>query len=814
MSMEPSKIPAAHLDFFEKKIRPALIKHCYKCHSEEGDKVRGGLLLDSRAAVLQGGDSGPAVVPGKINESLLYTAITYEDDSLEMPPKYQLPETVIADFKRWIELGAPDPRKSAAKPKRSATYTNTIDVEKGREEHWAYHKPVMPSFEEESSWAKNQIDQLIESGLRKNELSPAPDASATALLRRLSFDLIGLPPSPEMIRIFSESYADDPDAAIARAASKFLDSPRFGERWGRHWLDAARYAESSGKETNATFPYAWRYRDWVIDAYNADKPFDEMITEQLAGDLLEKEKGLPPGDQTIATGFLAVGVKGLNERNRRQFRFDVADEQIDTTTRAFLAATVACSRCHDHKFDAIPMSDYYAMAGIFLSSDTFYGTTDAVQNQHQTELITLPSSYHGGGRDLSLGELIDREFQLSVIRERRDNQLEQIREARRMGNLTEANRLRGGILGLNNQLSIRRTVLGNYSENGNLIPRAMGMADRAEPFDSQILIRGEEDNPTAERVSRGFVQVIRTGDEEQISADQSGRLQLARWITSPENPLTARVYVNRVWMWLFGEGIVSSVDNFGTTGEKPSNPELLDYLAMRFIDLNWSTKDLIKEIVQSRTYRMSSDFRKDYFEKDPHNRLHWRAKKRRLDAESIRDSILAVSGQLDFNRPEGSMVSQLGTGFIGRTISEAQLNAPVNYRSVYLPIIRDLAPEALNLFDFPDPSLMAGKREVTTIPSQALYLMNSEFAQKSGTAMARYLTQDLGLRGPQLGATAYLLAFSRMPTQGETERTKAYFETFIAKAMEKGKTRPEAAQLSLTAFCQALLCSAEFRYVN
>ena len=289
---------------------------------------------------------------------------------------------------------------------------------------------------------------------------------------------------------------------------------------------------------------------------------------------------------------------------------------------------------------------------------------------------------------------------------------------------------------------------------------------------------------------------------------------MANWITSPENPLTARVYANRVWLWLFGEGIVSSVDNFGITGEKPSNQDLLDYLALRFVELDWSVKDFIKEIMMTRTYRMNSDYREDHFEKDPTNRLHWRANKRRLDAESIRDSILAVSGQLDLNRPDGSIVSAIGTGFIGRTIGEPQLNVPVKYRSVYLPIVRDLVPDALNLFDFADPSLMAGKREVTTVPSQALYLMNSDFAIESAEAMATFLNRDLKLRGKELGATAYLLTFSRMPTTEESEKTRLYFETFIKTAIENGKGEQDARKLALETFCQSLLSSAEFRYIN
>lgn len=813
MSMSPGH-SQEQVDFFESKIRPMLIKHCYKCHSMDGDKIRGGLLLDTREASLQGGDSGPAVVPHNLDESLLYVAMTYEDDSLEMPPKYKLPDSVIADFRKWIEMGAPDPRKHAARSSDSLTYTNTIDVEEGRAEHWAYHKPLMPARplipEAMENWSRNGIDDFILAGLSEKGMTPSGDADAATLIRRISFDLIGLPPSLKMVRSFTATYNSDPDKAVRDAVDHLLEQPQFGERWGRHWMDVARYAESTGKESNATYPYAWRYRDWVIDAYNRDLPFDKMITQQLAGDLLEDSTG----DGAIATGFLALGVKGLNERNNRQFRFDVVDEQIDTTTRAFLGTSAACARCHDHKFDPIPMSDYYSMAGIFLSSEVYFGTSNAVQNSHATELLGLPASYQLETGRVSLGDMIDQEFQLSLIKERRDEQVAAAREARRAGNNEEANRIRAGLLALNNQIAMRTAALDSFDENGLRKAYAMGMADSREPFDSQILIRGEEDNATKERVSRGFLQVIRTGDERQISADQSGRLQMAKWITSPENPLTARVYANRVWLWLFGEGIVRSVDNFGTTGESPANPELLDFLAVRLIELDWSTKDLIREIMTSRAYRMSSEYREDHFVKDPENRLLWRANKRRLDAESIRDAILAVSGQIDLERPEGSIVAELGPGFIGRSIGEAQLNQSVNYRSVYLPIVRDMVPDSLKLFDFADPSLMAGKREVTTVPSQALYLMNSEFALEAGVEMARFLREKLELQGPQLGVTAYQLAYARPPTNEESAKTRSYFEVFIKTAMESGKDYREARELALSTFCQALLSSAEFRYIN
>jgi len=815
MSPTGSTLTSEQERFFESRIRPALVKHCYECHSTEAEEIEGGLLLDTGESSRAGGDTGPAVTPHDLRDSLLYTAITYEDRTLEMPPKYKLDDEVIADFRRWIEMGAPDPRvrRATGAPRE---YTSTIDIEKGRE-HWAYQppvKPAPPSGVEADDWARRPLDAFVREKHESEGLTPAPDADARTLYRRLSFDLLGLPPATAEVESFVAAHRDDPDAAVAAAVDDMLDSPQFGERWGRHWLDVARYAESAGKEVNAAFPHAWRYRDWVIDAFNEDVPFDRFVTEQLAGDLLEADSPEDRADQLVATGFLALGTKGLNERNNRQFRFDLVDEQIDTTTRAFLATTVACARCHDHKFDPIPMSDYYAMAGIFLSSETLYGTPVGIQNSHPAELVSLPAVAASGRAEKSLAEMIRLEFQLHELRERVEETLTEARELRQNGETEKAARVRTRLLGLRNRIGLAEQTLASYGDDGAPLPRAMGMRDRDEPFDSQILVRGEEDNPTRERAPRDFVQVLRTHDEEPIPADQSGRLQLARWITSPENPLTARVFVNRVWYWLFGEGLVTSLDNFGATGAEPSHPELLDYLAVRFVEMDWSVKDLVREITTSRTYRMSSEFRRDYFEKDPENRLLWRANPRRLDAESIRDASLAVSGRLDLERPMGSPVAEAGPGFIGRTVGENALEAESTHRSVYLPIVRGMVPKALSRFDFADPSLLAGKREITTVPSQALYMMNSEFVLANARAMADDLFRQRELRGSALIREAFYRCYSRPPTEEERRRTDEYVERFLATARESGMETRKARLLALTTFCQSLIASAEFRYLN
>src|SRR6056297_1401016 len=348
--------------FFETKIRPVLVESCYRCHSNEGQGVRGGLSVDGRQGLLDGGDSGPAIVPGDLESSSLWRAINHDD--VEMPPSGKLPESVIEDFKQWILMGAPDPRLAEIRVVPSGIGDDEIAA--GRNQ-WAYTRPRRSPIPRhpDDTWSRTNIDRFVFAAMRNNGLSPAADCDSDTLLRRLHFDLIGLPPHPDQIREFAAACQRDPEQAVAEVVDRLLDSHQFGERWGRHWLDVARYAESSGKEVDATFPHAWRYRDWVIDALNEDKPYDRFVQEQIAGDLLPASSDRQWADQLVATGFLAIGPKTLTEQNPRQFKADLVDEQIDTTTRAILGVSVACARCHDHKFDPIPQTDYYALAGIF-----------------------------------------------------------------------------------------------------------------------------------------------------------------------------------------------------------------------------------------------------------------------------------------------------------------------------------------------------------------------------------------------------------------------------------------------------------------
>jgi hypothetical protein len=809
------------LSFFEKKIRPVLADKCYKCHAADAEKVKGGLLLDTREGIRKGGDSGHAIVPGQLRASLLLKAIHYEDEDLAMPPKKEggkLPAEVIADFEKWVLMGAPDPRDGKAVAAKQG-----IDIEKGRE-HWAFQAPkkIAPAKVNDAKWAWSDLDRFILAELQAKGLKPVHDADKATLLRRIHFDLIGLPPTPEEVDAFVKDISP---RAFEKVVDTLLASPQFGERWGRHWLDVARYAESSGKEVNIAYPHAWRYRDYVIKSFNDDKPYDRFLKEQLAGDRLPATNDTQRAEQLTATGFLALGPKSHNTQNQRQFALDLADEQIDALSQGMLGLTVACARCHDHKFDPVPQADYYALAGIFLSTETDFGTPRFVQNRNVSPLIPLPE-----GADVPDAPALAPQ-QLAALKRQLD-QAQKTREELLAEARSQNQRPMGGnprLQGANTQIAILEKQLGRHDENGKPSRLAMGAGDRLYPRDAQVLGRGEIDKP-GQTVPRGFLQVLAT--EPTKIKEGSGRLELANWIASPENPLTARVMANRVWLNLFDRGLVPTPDNFGTTGQKPSHPELLDHLAISFVENGWSVKKLIRQIVLSHAYQIGSDYDARNYAADPDNVYHWRMSKRRLDAEAIRDAMLAVAGKLDLTPPQGSPGVASAEGLVLRLLRPPPglrggrfggppgaagggglLSSDSPNRSVYLPIIRDQVPDALAVFDFAESSLVVGDREDTTVPSQALYLMNSITAQKLAEAMAgRLLARDL--KSVELYKAAFQLAFARSPTDGELKATGEFFKRFNAAESNKYSNQEQLERAGATAFCQALLGSAEFRYLN
>lgn len=803
-------------NFFERKIRPVLIEKCYQCHSAESNKIKGGLTLDTKDGTLNGGDTGPAVVPGRLDDSLLIAAIRYANEDTAMPPKGKLPASVIADFETWVKMGAPDPRNAegamvADATEASAKWTKKeINIEQGRH-YWAYQAPKKPAAPalKNTAWPKSDIDRFVLAKLEEKGLQPVPDAQKLDLLRRVTFDLTGLPPTPDSIQAFMKDPSPD---ALGKVVDVLLASPRFGEYWGRHWLDVARYAESAGKDVNLPYPFAWRYRDWVIEAMNRDLPYDQFVQQQIAGDLLPFKDAVDQSEKIVATGFLAVGSKPHNERNPLQFDLEVADEQIDTFSQAFLGITVACARCHDHKFDPIPQKDYYALAGIFLSSETLYGTNVGVQNSAAADLIDLgkESRMPAGFEGITAAQRTEMAAQLKEVEEEGFDIQRQARQLRIEGKDVNLPQL----LATRQRLGELKGSIGRYEENGDARILAMGVYDRRRPYDSPIYGRGEATQP-GERVDRGFVQMLYQGSPPEIYRG-SGRLELARWAGSVQNPQAARVMVNRMWRWLFGRGIVASVDNFGAMGGKPANAALLDHLAIRFMENGWSMKKMVREIVLSRTYQLASQHAPQNFAADPENTLNWRMNARSVDAESLRDAMLSVSGKLDLYPAEGSVVTRAGGGRqelfrLGLTVQQ-----PTVSRSVYLPILRDQVPEVLSLFDFANPSMVTGDRENTNVPAQSLYLLNNAQVQSHSDAFAKRVYESSKDQMIRI-ANAYWLAFGRAPTQYEVQATRTFFSEYaqdVEKVRGKQKSGEGLSPYAWSAFCQALMASAEFRQLN
>ncbi len=785
-------IPPGQLNFFEKKVRPLLAEKCYSCHSAD-EKIKGGLRLDTKDSTLHGGDTGAVIEPGDPEASLLIEAITWEDDDLEMPPKEKLKPSEISDLKKWIKMGAPDPRVEES---GSAVLTQSdIDYEKARE-YWIYQALNA------SSDADN-LDSIVESALKEKHLKAVGVAEPEKLARRLYYDLIGLPPTPGQLDAFlTEVARQGRDSATNRLVDDLLASSHFGERWGRHWLDVVRYAESNGMERNFLYPKAWKYRDYVITSFNDDKPFDQFVREQIAGDLLGSDEGV------VATGFLAIGPKMLNERSKEVFGYEVIDEQIDATTRAFLGLTISCARCHDHKFDAFSQADYYALAGIFLSSQTHFGTQSGGGNRQASTLMAIGDDAEEKHAALTAyqKEMVTLTKQLRAREGKLKKAKQQLASLKKANNRPAIAKMEASMEDATDDMKEYRERVDHMKGDKPEAPDyAMGLSDRESPSNSALLIRGNPDTK-ADVIPRGIPTVFEpiTGIPN-IAEESSGRRELADWVARPDNPLTSRVMANRVWSHLLGEGIVPTVDNFGTSGRAPSNIALLDHLASSFIDHDWSVKSLIREIVLSDTYQRSTDFDQENYQIDPDNQFVWRQGLRRLDAESIRDSILSFSGDLSLSPLQGSVVAQMGNGNYGR---DKRLTATLSkgmqttHRSVYLPIVRNATPAGLKIFDFAESSLIVGKRNETNVPSQALFMMNSGFiTRQSEQIVARLQANDSAHPG-QAVERAFKLILGRTPREEETERA--------AKLIASHPT-PEAGLITL---CQALISSAEFRYLN
>jgi mono/diheme cytochrome c family protein len=1002
---KPAPITQEQAAFFESKIRPILFNNCFSCHGEKEQK--GGLRLDSMADLQKGNASGPAVIAGDPDKSPLIRAIRYSG-KVKMPPAGQLKPEEIAALAEWIKKGAQWPEAKPVTPQKP----DYVITEKQRS-FWSFRpvkKPALPAVKN-STWVKTPIDRFILAGLEAKGLKPAPAVDRRSLIRRAYFDLIGLPPTPEEVEAF---IADKSPTAFAKVVDHLLASPHYGERWGRQWLDVARYADSNGLDENKAFAHAYHYRDYVIAAYNKDKPYDLFIKEQLAGDLLRADTDALRNEHITATGFLVLGPKVLAEQDKPKFVMDIVDEQIEVTTKAFMGLTVACARCHDHKFDPIPTKDYYALAGIFKSTKTMKDL-GFVSNWNERTLLGKADSEHLKKQQAELEKLqtavkdahaaADKQLQ-DDIHQNADKYLKAAWELSRQPGMIsiadtpikagdperiiiEAEKFNRGnvikdfdgygkgigiILNINTpdevewdinvpsaglyQVELRyasaearpvrlllngkiiRTkaageITGSFNPDGqrweaegahlfnagknvlriecdipiphfdkilvvaargatvaNAAPRSpeeiagqfgvnpelvkfyarrlvavsseadfealrkTGEADllklpkRSDPFysaasketltkateavnalkadmqDAQMVMAVEEDKPVTSRVHirgntltlgddvpRHFVTIVSTFTPPKIDEKNSGRLEMAEWLTNPNHPLTSRVAVNRIWQGHFGEAMVRTPDNWGFLGDKPANPQLLDWLASTFMEQGWSMKKMHRLIMLSSAYQMSCAVDPKAELADPENRLQWHMNRRRLEAEPFRDAMLAVSGQLD-ETMGGSLLVSKNNDYVTNDQSGNAAQYNTRRRTVYLPIIRNALYDMLQAFDVGDPSIVNAKRATTTVAPQALWVMNSPFALEQSKALATDLLSKTTMTDTDRIKLAYLKMYSRPPAPEEITRATSFVNAYFTKLE---KTEPDAQKRKLRAWqslCQILFASNEFIYLN
>lgn len=768
-----------------------------------------------------GGANGSAIVPGDVDGSLLISAVRYTDPDLQMPPDKALPKDAVAVLERWVAMGAPDPRDhdSIEEIRRG----NPSDPISGRE-HWAF-RPLATRSQDEPAvqaidWPRSTIDSFVLARLEEANLTPAEDANPRTLIRRLYFQLIGLPPTPEQVTAFLKD--EDPDA-YERLVDQLLNSPQFGERWGRHWLDLARYADSNGLDENFLFREAWRYRNWVIDAVNADVPFDQFLRDQIAGDLLPYDSIEQRDEQRIAAGFLAVGPKVLLGNDPKQQRMDVADEQLDTIGRAILGQTLGCARCHDHKFDPVPTADYYALAGILTSTQVMERRYMLGQQRVMEQLVGLGSD----------GDQLDAAYE--KYWRKRPKLVEQQKQAKSALELLEkgdagafetfaaehADAVAQGVTDsattaeqrIEAQKAFVAVLDASIAKPPEIPPRAMIPSDAETPADESIRLAGQF-NRHGEKVPRGFLRVV-SDKVAEIPDGHSGRLELAHWLTDVDGGagrLAARVLANRIWYHMIGRGIVRTVDNFGRTGEMPSHPELLDHLARELIDSQWSVKSLVKKIALSRTFRMSGQHNETAHAADPENRLLWRAHRRRLDPESMRDAMLSAAGNLDL-KPMDSTVSYLGdqATAVGDNPNRRRTDFPC--RSVYLPVIRNDLPELFGVFDFADPHATTGMRSQTMVATQGLFMLNDTSVMDAAEATVRRLLTTESTLGPEARLD---LMFELVLTARPTDEERLELLSFVEESQKRfeGNGDMNAEVRAWAMVCQALFASSRFQVLE
>ena len=767
------------LDFFEKQVRPLFVKQCYECHGPDSDEGEGGLRLDTRKAILQGGKSGPAVIPGKPDQSLLIHAVNHDPAVESMPPNRRLKNEEVAILIRWVKIRAPWPGAGLASELKRPEAAETVLSDQQRA-FWAFVPPSEPRIPKvrQQSWVVNPIDALVLARLEEAGLEPAPQADRATLIRRATFDLHGLPPTPEEVSAFLQDATPD---AFAKLVERLLESPRYGEKWGRHWMDVARYSDSNGMDDNIAYTEAWRYRDYVIAAFNRDKPFDQFVSEQVAGDLLADWGAGGREEAVVATTFLMLGPKMPSADDPIKQQLDIVDEQLDTVSRAFLAMTIACARCHAHKFDPFSSRDYYALAGIFKSTRSM------------------------------LGYRVDSKFNLTALTTEADNRL--LSDLEQQMDAADDILVNGNKIDMSADQRKQQTDQLNaaYDQMGK-IPTAMAV-EEGTIADMPVLLRGNHLTP-ARPVARGVPRILQNSRPFKITSGESGRRELAKWLTDPDNSLTGRVMVNRVWHWHIGSGIVRSVDNFGRLGERPDNQPLLDWLALRFVESGWSVKHLHRLIMNSRTYRMSSQGNAQASRKDPENRLLWRMNSRRLEAEELRDSLLLLGRQLDLTMGGRMLPIRNHKIMSGKEIAECNAVHKQPRRTVYLPVIRSGSHEFLTTFDFPDPSVPAGRRNLTTVAPQALFMMNSPLVAQACQRIAdRLLARDGSDDGERLRAASQLI-LSREPTDREMKLWVSFLQKRAKLEIAAGASKADQTREIWASVVRILLSSNEFVYVK
>ena len=908
------------LEYFEKNVRPVLVASCQPCHNAKSKAS--GLDLSSAAGFAAGGSGGALIARDQLESSHFLKAIGYED-SLKMPPMGRLKPEQIESLTNWVKMGAPwpgaDMTAAVVAPARKKEFTEE------QKNFWAFQSvkdPAVPKVKD-ANWVKTPVDAFILAKLEEKGLKPAAPATKTALLRRATFDLTGLPPTEQEIADF---LADHSPKAFEKVVDRLLASPRYGERWGRHWLDVARYADSTGNDEDHRYPYAWRYRDYVISAFNSDMPYDQFVREQIAGDLLP-----PPANEKfnvngmVATGFLALGAKALAQVDKKKMLYDVWDEQVDVTSRAFLGMTMACARCHDHKFDPILTKDYYSMVGMFASTKSFEKVDQGVASLLYRPLVTNQDfqAYEAYQAKVALvnlqaEELIDPEVQKAAEKNagqvadymlaahnvyaeghaandvaKQKNldaailnrwvklltaqpekgstekpfldewnaatpdklpEVAQTYQARYQAALAEyfksvakthaatRKKLEAGdpvkesiqaggkdpfynaVIARNGPFTIsardREKLISDatweqvYMLRGQADamkkagPAEPDMADAVgedKPVQQKVLIRGDYNSP-GEDAPLSAPSILVKAEPAPKTFTGSGRLEVANWIADAKNPMTARVMVNRLWMWHYGEGIVGTPDNFGKMGARPTHPELLDYLASRFVEGGWSVKKMQRMMMLSSAYQMSTDADEKTMAADPENALISRFNRQRLDVEEIRDGMLAIDGTLD-----ATMGGTLQTGFgtDGENSSgRLSLNPEtVKRRTVYLPLRRSNLPTLLNLYDFGDATTVNGKRALTNVAPQALFMMNSEFVTERAKNVTKALLDNKNLNDRDRLRQMFLKALDRQPGPEETDAAFTYMNRF--------KEKYHAGELAAwQSFFHILLTSNEFIYLE